>query len=423
MRFSFFTLGCKVNQYETQAMQQHVTALGHTLVPFGEACDCCVVNTCTVTAVSDKKCRNAIRRAKKSGAAVGVCGCYSQTKPEEIRALGADVLAGTADRIAFLDSLIATAQDRKKREHYEPAREHRTFEQLPAGGMAERTRAMLKVEDGCNNYCTYCMIPYARGPVRSLSLESAVAETKRCVADGYREIIVTGIEISSWSDGEKKLVDLLEAVCDAAGEMRVRLGSLEPRTVDEAFCARLKDKPNLCPQFHLSLQSGCDRVLARMHRKYDTARYLESVRLLRQSFPDCAITTDVIGGFPGETEEDWAQTLDFLKKCDFAACHIFPYSRRKGTLADAYPDQILTAVKVARCAQAAEIAEMSERAYLQKQIGTVQRVLWEQIEDGYFAGHAPNYVKVYAKGENLHNTVTDCRITALFRDGVLGEIE
>ena len=426
MKFAFYTLGCKVNQYETQAMERRVLELGHTLGGFEDDCDCYIVNTCTVTAVSDKKCRNMIRRVKKQhpDAVVGVCGCFAQVSPEQVRELGTDVFIGTQGRMEFLDLMMATAEDKVHREKVGKALEYREFEQLPAGGMAQRTRAMLKVEDGCNNYCSYCIIPYARGPVRSLPLEKAVEEAVQCREKGYKELVVTGIEISSWGwewkDGSK-LEDLLVAICDAVPDVRIRLGSLEPRTVTEEFCRKLKDRQNLCPQFHLSLQSGSDTVLKRMNRKYDTARYLESVNLLKKYFPGCAVTTDVIVAFPGETEEEFAETVAFMETCGFAACHVFPYSRREGTPAAKMPGQHPNAVKEARSAKAGQTARNLEQAYLENLIGTEQEVLWEQPEDGWFAGHAPNYAKVYIKQENLQNQVKKCRITGLFRDGLAAE--
>ena len=343
MKFSFYTLGCKVNQYETQAMQQMLLSHGHTLGEFDEPCDGYIVNSCTVTAVSDKKTRNAIRRAQKlnPNAAVGVCGCYAQSAPEEVRALGVDVMVGTADREAFVLQMEQAAQDKSRLVHWEkvePSGLPRAFEQLPAGGLAARTRALLKIEDGCNNFCTYCIIPYARGRVRSMPLEAAVEETKRLAREGYREIVINGIEISSWGwewkDGSR-LPQLLLAVCQAAPDVRIRLGSLEPRTIDEEFCTMLSGCKNLCPQFHLSLQSGSDTVLKRMNRKYDTTRYLESVRLLHEYFPNCAVTTDLIVGFPGETEEDFQQTMDVVRQARFSSAFTFIYSPRPGTPAAA----------------------------------------------------------------------------------------
>ena len=428
MKYAFYTLGCKVNQYETQAMQQLLLARGDTLGEFDGVCDCYIVNTCTVTAVSDKKSRNAIRRARKlnPNAVIGVCGCYAQTAPEEIRKLDVDVLIGTDGRAEFLDKLAAAAAEKLRWEHVEDAGLPRAFEQLPSGGLAERTRALLKVEDGCNNFCTYCIIPYARGRVRSMPLDAAVEQARGLAAEGYREIVINGIEISSWGWEWKNgscLRQLLAALCEAVPGVRIRLGSLEPRTIDEAFCKTLSGYANLCPQFHLSLQSGSDTVLKRMHRKYDTARYLESVRLLRKYFPGCAVTTDLIVGFPGETEEEFAESLEFLKTCGLSMFHIFPYSRRKGTPAADMPDQIPNAVKERRAAEAASAAAELEAAYHASMLGTTQQVLFEQEENGLYAGHAMNYVKVYVQAAQLHNELRAVRVTDLCRDGVFGELE
>lgn len=428
MKYAFYTLGCKVNQYETQAMQQLLLQRGDTLGDFDGICDCYVINTCTVTAMSDKKSRNAIRRVRRRNpeAVIGVCGCYAQTAPEELREMDVDVLIGTDGRVEFLDRLAQAARDRQRWEHVEDAGLPRRFEQLPAGGLAERTRALLKVEDGCNNFCTYCIIPYARGRVRSLPLESAVQEARKLAAEGYREIVVNGIEISSWGwewhDGSC-LRQLLTALCAAVPEVRIRLGSLEPRTIDEEFCRALSGFPNLCPQFHLSLQSGSDPVLKRMNRKYDTARYYESVRLLNEYFPGCAVTTDLIVGFPGESEASFEESLAFIRKCALTKVHIFPYSRREGTPADKMPDQVPKAVKEARAARAAAVAAELEDAFHSALIGTVQEVLFEQPEDGLYAGHAPNYAKVYVRSdEALRNRTCRVRITEPCREGVLGEL-
>ena len=432
MKFHCFTLGCKVNQYETQAMEQQLAGLGHK--PSAEAdSDIFIVNTCTVTAVADRKNRTLLHRLRREhpDALLGVCGCYSQISPEEAAKTGADVVSGSGGREEFLQRLLALWREKeaggvcRQDVAVDNALQRRTFECLPAGGMRERTRAMLKVQDGCNNFCTYCIIPYARGPVRSESLDRAVAQTRALAEAGYREVVVTGIEIASWGwdlkDGSS-FADLAEAVCAAAGTMRVRLGSLEPRVVDEDFCRRLSAFDNLCPQFHLSLQSGSDTVLQRMRRKYDTARYLQSVRLLRQWFPGCAVTTDLIVGFPGETEAELEDSLAFARECGFAAMHVFPYSRRPGTPADAMPNQVPKAVKAERAARASSVAEELRRQYDTALIGSVQEVLFEQTEDGFFTGHAKNYVKVYARGDGLHNVVKQVRITALRNDGIEGEL-
>ena len=427
MRIAIYTLGCKVNQYETQAMEQELTRRGHEIVPFDGAADAYIVNTCSVTAVSDKKSRQMIRRCRKLNehAVVAACGCYVQTHSDEAAGLELDLIAGTGDRMAFLDLLEQAAREKEPLTLLDDALRRREFEVLPAGGMAERTRAMLKVEDGCVNFCTYCIIPYARGPVRSLPKAEAVAQTRRLREEGYRELVITGIEISGWGHDLKNgetLIDLLEAVSDTAGEMRLRLGSLEPRTITEDFCRRAARLPNLCPHFHLSMQSGCDDTLRRMNRKYDTARFYESVSLLRQYFDRPAITTDLITGFPGETEEEFAQTLAFIERCGFAAMHIFPYSVRPGTKAAAMPDQCTAAVKEQRAARAAETAERMKQAYLRGCIGQTYPVLFEQEKNGLYVGHAPNYCQVGVRGEGLHNAVRNVKIEAVDGDMLIGEL-
>ena len=426
MRAAIYTLGCKVNQYETQAMERELTDRGHELVPFDGPADVYIINTCTVTAVSDKKSRQMIRRARKQNekAVVAVCGCYAQTKPEEVRALDADLIAGTGDRMQFLDLLENAVREQEPVVRVDRALGRRVFEVLPAGGLAARTRAMLKVEDGCVNFCSYCIIPYARGPVRSLPLETAVEEVRRLREEGYREIVMTGIEISSWGsdfrDGSG-LIDLVEAVCRTAEGMRVRLGSLEPRTVTEDFCRRAAALGNLCPHFHLSMQSGCDGTLRRMNRKYDTNRYIQSVELLNVYFGRPAVTTDLIVGFPGETEEEFSATLDFVGRCGFAEMHIFPYSIRPGTPA-AEMEQVPKAVKEDRAARAAAAARELNRAYLSGCVGQVYDVLYEQECGGLYQGHAPNYMVVGTAGEGLHNQIRPTRITGIGDGLLLGEI-
>ena len=425
MLAAIYTLGCKVNQYETQAMEQELVRRGHTLVPFDQRADAYIVNTCSVTAVSDKKSRQMLRRCRKLNpeAVVAACGCYVQTHAEEAAGLDVDLVAGTGDRMAFLDLLEQVTRE-KQVTLLDDALKRRTFEVLPAGGMAERTRAMLKVEDGCVNFCTYCIIPYARGPVRSLPKAEAAAQTEQLRREGYRELVFTGIEISSWGHDLKNgetFIDLLEAVSAAAGDMRLRLGSLEPRPITEDFCRRAAALPNLCPHFHLSLQSGCDATLRRMNRKYDTARFRQSVALLHRYFDRPAVTTDLICGFPEETEEEFAQTLAFIEECGFAAMHIFPYSIRPGTKAAAM-EQVPPAVKEARAARAAEAAERMHRAYLEGCVGRVYPVLFEQPRDGRYTGHAPNYMEVDAAGEGLHNIVKNVRITGVDGELLTGEV-
>lgn len=427
MRVGIYTLGCKVNQYETQAMEQELRRRGHTLVDFESPADAYIVNTCSVTAVSDKKSRQMIRRCRKlnSEAVVAACGCYVQTHAQEAAALDIDLIAGTGDRMAFLSLLEQAAAEKGHYALLDDALHRREFEVLPAGGMAGRTRAMLKVEDGCTNFCTYCIIPYARGPVRSLAPDTAAQQTARLCREGYREIVLTGIEISSYGrdlPGDVTLIDLMERVCASAENMRLRLGSLEPRTVTEDFCRRSAALPQLCRHFHLSLQSGCDETLRRMNRKYDTARFYESVSLLRTFFPDVAVTTDLITGFPGETESEFEETLAFIRRCGFAAMHIFPYSIRPGTKAAQMP-QIPAAVKEQRAARAAAAAEEMHRAYLTGCVGQTLPVLFEQGDNGRYTGHAPNYMEVSVRsGRNLHNEIIPAKIVGIDGEILLGEL-
>ena len=429
MRAAFCTLGCKVNQYETQALERLFTQRGHVLVPFEGEADVYIINSCTVTAVSDKKSRQVVRQARKRArsAVVALCGCYPQTHPGDVAGLPVDIVAGTGDRVKFVELVEqAWAERREKITALDDAMKRRTFEPLPAGGLEGRTRAMLKVEDGCVNFCTYCIIPYARGPVRSLPLADAAAQAARLAEEGYRELVLTGIEISSWGRDLKdgtSLIDLVEAVCAAAPECRVRLGSLEPRTVTEEFCRRAAKLDNLCPHFHLSMQSGCDATLRRMNRKYDTARFFESVCLLREHFQSPAITTDMIVGFPGETEEEFVQSLDFIRRCAFAAMHIFPYSKRPGTPAAAMPDQVLNAVKEERARRAAEIAAGMENDYLSQFPGQREEVLFEEEREGLWRGHTTRYCEVrVSSGEDLHNQLRQVSVTDV-GDGFLeGEL-
>ena len=416
MRIAFYTLGCKVNQYETQALEQLAQTRGHTLVPFEGEADAYVINTCTVTAVSDKKSRQMIRRARKRApeALVAVCGCYPQTHPGDMEELEVDLVAGTGDRTGFVELLENAWQERQPVSALDDPFRRRIFEVLPPGGLEGRTRCMLKVEDGCVNFCSYCIIPYARGAIRSLPLDKAREQAAALAAEGYRELVLTGIEISSWGhefkDGST-LMDLIEAVCQAAPQCRVRLGSLEPRTVTEDFCRRGAALPNLCPHFHLSMQSGCNTVLKRMNRKYDTARFYESVALLRQYFDRPGITTDLIVGFPGETEEEFEETLAFLRKCAFSAMHIFPYSKRPGTPAAKMPHQVPNAVKEERAHRAAAVAGEMERAYLEQWVGQSLPVLFEEERDGHWRGYTTRYTEVQAdSGENLHNQLRTVRL-------------
>lgn len=429
MRFAIYTLGCKVNQYESQAMQSILEGQGHTLVPFEERADLYLINTCSVTAVSDKKSRQVIRRARRSNpeAVIAVCGCYAQAEPEQVAALGVDLVSGTGDRLAFLERVQQEVRRHQPLVEVDDALRRTGFEVLPAGGLEGRTRAMLKVQDGCRNFCTYCIIPYTRGALRSEPLETAAEQAKQLAAQGYQEIVLTGIEISSWGVEWKNgasLIDLIEALCQAVPALRIRLGSLEPRTITEDFCRRASQCANLCPHFHLSLQSGCDETLRRMRRRYGTQRFLESCRLLRQYFDRPAITTDLIVGFPGETEEEFQTTLAFLEQAGFSSMHIFPYSKRPGTPAANMTDQVPNHLKEERAHRAAQVAARLEQAYLDSWVGETLPVLLEEEKDGCWRGHAPNYVEVRTQAEGCwHNRLADIRIDRTGQGFLTGVIQ
>ena len=427
MKIAFYTLGCKTNQYETQAMERLLCEQGHEICSFEDDCDCYVINTCSVTAVADKKNRAIIRRCRREHpqAILGVCGCYSQHAAQAVRELEVDVVGGSGGRQQFLEDLLAAVQSRTYQEHLDNALRRREFEVLPAGGLQERTRAMLKVQDGCTNFCTYCIIPYTRGPIRSAPLETAVAQAKQLEQAGYREIVVTGIEIAGWGKdlpGKPPVWLLIAEICKAVPHLRIRLGSLEPRIVTEEFAAALSGFQNLCPQFHLSMQSGCDTVLARMKRKYNTEEYMESLERLRNAFPGCAITTDMIVGFPGETEEEFEQSLAFIRECQFADMHIFPYSKRPGTPAAEMPGQLPNAVKEERSHRAIAVAQEMSETYRRSLTGTVQAVLVEGMEGEHSVGHAMNYVKIYIPGAYPRNEIQTVAVKSLYGDGVTGEV-
>ena len=405
MRVAIYTLGCKVNQFETGAMERMLKGRGHTVVGWEDPSDAYIINSCAVTALSEKKTLRASRslRARRPGAVLAVCGCLGRLNPSILAKTGADLVWGPSEHAAFISRLEEIAQ-KGGAETAPPARHvamPQTFERLPPGSAGGRTRALLKIQDGCDNRCAYCVIPQARGPARSLPLNAAAAEASGLAASGYREIIITGIEISSWGrdlDGHPGLADAVECVSKAAPGARVRLGSLEPRSITEDFVSRLSLLPDLCPHFHVSLQSGCDDTLRRMGRQYDTALFSKSVSLLREAFPDCALTTDLIVGFPGESEDEFGNTLRFAKSCAFSRMHIFPYSRREGTPAATFDRQVPEAEKKRRAAQAGELAREMSLAYAHACVGRTLDVLFEESNEGIFRGHAENYMAVTVVG-------------------------
>ena len=416
MKYIIYTLGCKVNQYETQAMETILQQRGFDRAAPGEQADAVIVNTCAVTAESGRKSRQTIRRLRDEnpGAVVAVCGCYSQLSPEDVKEIGASVIFGSGDHAGLVDALEKALSAGEHTVSVDEPFKRRSFERLPAGAVDGRTRAMLKIQDGCVNFCTYCIIPYTRGRLRSLPLEDAAEEVRRIAAEGYREIVLTGIEVASYGvdlPGKPGLADVILVCAENAGNMRIRLGSLEPTVVTEDFCRRLSECGKLCRHFHLSLQSGCDRTLKNMNRKYGTEFFYSACELLRKYFPGCALTCDLITGFPGESEADHAATLGFIRRCGFADMHIFPYSRRPGTPADKMPGQIVNAVKNRRAHEAQRIAAEMHAEFLRRSVGGTLPVLFETEADGRCTGHSDTYILVSAEGRGLRGTVRDVRIT------------
>ncbi|MGM9613886.1 MAG: tRNA (N(6)-L-threonylcarbamoyladenosine(37)-C(2))-methylthiotransferase MtaB [Butyricicoccus sp.] len=428
MKFCFFALGCKVNRFESEALAQLAQARGHEIVQRGA--DVCILNSCTVTATSDHKNIRAIHRLRRDNpdAVLAVSGCMAQMEPDKLRATGqVDLICGTSDRAAVLDLCERFVRDRQAEDTARFRAPARIFEPLPPGVPRGRTRALLKVQDGCDNYCTYCIIPYARGHIRSLPLADAVEQAKQLAADGVHEIVLTGIEISSYGrdlEGGVDLVTLIAAIGRAVPAVRVRLSSLEPRSADARFCTELAGLPGLMPHFHLSLQSGCDSVLKRMKRRYTTEEFLRNVNGLRAAFPDCSITTDLITGFPGESEVEFQQTLDFIRACRFADMHVFPYSPRPGTVAADMPGQIPDAVRQARAELVKQAAADMRQAYLQSFVGRRLMVLWEHVDkEGLWCGHAPyHFIVKTADTGCAKNVYHDAEIVGVQGEALLAHL-
>ena len=427
MTYIIDTLGCKVNQYETQAMETLLRRRGHVPAAPGERADAVVVNTCAVTAQSGHKSRQAVRHLMEAnpGALSVVCGCWAQVDVPAARALGADIVWGSGDRAGLVEAMERALSGGGRDVCVDKPFERRVFEELPAGAFEGHARAYLKIEDGCENFCSYCIIPYARGRVRSLPPEDACAQARALAAEGYRELVVTGIEIASYGrdlPGAPKLEELIRALAAAAPELRLHLSSLEPSAVTEEFCRALAETGRVCDHFHLSLQSGCDAVLRAMRRKYDTAGFLAAAERLRRYFPGCALTADLIAGFPGETEENHAETLAFLRKCGFSALHVFPYSRRPGTPADKMDGQVERAVKAARAKEASAVAERTRKAFLEQSVGQTLPVLFETEENGVWSGHSDTYLMTTAPGSELRGLVKNVKISGVSGENLVGEI-
>ena len=427
MHYIITALGCKVNQYEAQAVETLLREQGLSPAAENEQADLIVVNTCAVTAEGGRKSRQTIRKLQQRypDAVTAVCGCWSQLSPEDAAEIGADVIHGSGDKHAFVEDALAALRERKQHVHVDDPFSRRVFEPLPSGAVDGRTRAMLKIQDGCVNFCTYCVIPYTRGRLRSLPLDEIRSEAAKLSSEGYRELVLTGIEIASYGvdlPGKPDLADAVLAAHIGGPKLRLRLGSLEPTVVTEDFCRRIAACGAVCDHFHLSLQSGCDRTLSRMNRKYDTAHFREVCARLRDAFPGCALTADLITGFPGETETDHAATLAFLREIGFSQVHVFPYSRRPGTKADAMPEQLSHKVKNARAHEAQAVADETRQAFLRAQIGRVLSVQFETERDGLWVGHAENYCTVAAPGDALHAVVRNVQITEVDGETLVGNV-
>ena len=398
MKVAFYTLGCKVNHYETQAMEELFKNAGHEIVPFEDAADAYIVNTCTVTSIGDKKSRQILSQAHRRNpdALIAAVGCYAEVAKETVAALpGVSLVLGTEGRKDIV-RLVEQAADRVCVPSYPAPLERRSFEELSAQ-CDSRTRATLKVQDGCVSFCSYCIIPFARGALRSRTLESTEHELHSLAERGYREVVLTGIQLSAYGvdlPDKPELSDLIVLADRIPGLERLRLGSLEPRVITDRFLAVARESRTLCRQFHLSLQSGCDTVLARMNRRYTTAEYRDAVERIRACMPDAAITTDIIAGFVGETEEEHKETMRFVEEIGFARIHVFPYSRRKGTKADAMEGHLPRALKEARTKELIALGERLEKAFVDKQLGRTVDVIME--DDG--TGYTGNYVRVRCEG-------------------------
>lgn len=422
MRIAFYTLGCKVNQYETSALMQQFAAADYTLVDPDEDAEVYVLNSCTVTAEGDRKSRQMLRRFRRKSPEALLCltGCFPQAFPERAAQIAeADIIMGSKNRSGLLAAVEQRLAGKGQRVAIAPHQREELFEPLRAE-ISPRTRALVKIQDGCDRYCAYCIIPTARGPVRSKPLEDLQDELQALAAAGHREVVLTGINLSSYGRGMGlRLLDALQVACAIPGIARVRLGSLEPERLTVRDISSMAALPALCPQFHLSLQSGCDATLHRMRRRYTTAEYRRVAADLRQAFPGCALTTDSMVGFPGETQAEFAASCEFVQEMAFAKAHVFAYSRRPGTAAADFPDQVPKAVKQERARQMAAVCAAGRTAFLEAQVGRQARVLLEtRTEAGVWEGYTENYTPVVVAADDaVQGQILPVAITGVDRDG------
>lgn len=413
---SFYTLGCKVNQYETNAMEQQFIKNNYEIVENTQKADIYVINTCTVTNMAERKSRQMLRRVKEinPSAVLVVCGCYAQVAKNELEQIPEiDIILGINEKneiVQIVENYMGKMAEQDKRSQeaeIDDVSKQKEFLDFGDVTYTEKNRAVVKVQDGCNMFCSYCIIPYARGRIRSRKIESVVSEIEKIAKEGIKEVVITGIHVASYGkdfDNENtskkiRLIDLLEAINKIDGIDRIRLSSLEPTIVDEEFATRLSKLDKICDHFHLSLQSGCDETLKRMNRKYTTQIYRDAVATLRKYYPEASFTTDVIVGFPGETDEEFAKTYEFLKEIDFYRLHVFKYSPRRGTVAEKMPNQIDGNKKEERSNKLIELSNSMENKHNQSYIGKIVKVLFEEFEDGFFKGHTTNYMMVKVAGE------------------------
>ena len=426
MRVAFHTLGCKVNQYETQAMRYMLEIAGYEtaeLTAQDTDYDALVINSCTVTGESDRKLRQFLRRCRRRAprAVLILCGCMPQAYPRQAAALEeADIVLGNAARRDLLPHLEAYLTHRQRIVDIPP--HDKVYEPLSIDAFQGRTRAFIKIQDGCNRFCSYCIIPYARGRVRSRAPEDIRSELERLAQNGYKEVVLVGINLTAYGqDCGLTIADAVDAACAVDGIERVRLGSLEPDFITDATIARMKAQPKLCPQFHLALQSGCDSTLKKMNRHYTTAEYADLCRRLREHFPHCALTTDVMVGFPGETQEDFEASCRFVESIAFSRVHVFAYSRRSGTVADRMPDQVPNADKTARSKKMIALCQGAAHAYAASYVGKTVDVLLETPgADGWTDGHTDTYLSVKVQTAHPSGTMISVRITDRKGDELYG---
>ena len=425
-----FALGCKVNQYESEAIAELFAEKGYEIVGIDEEADVYVINTCTVTNFGDKKSRQLIRKVKRQNenAIVAVVGCYAQTAPIELMEIaGVNLVIGTKDRAQIVEMVEQYDRANGVENHVSDIMKERVFEPLSIQKLANRTRAYLKIQDGCSQYCSYCIIPYARGPIRSREPQEVVAEVKRLAENGFKEVVLTGIHVASYGKDRRdtSLLDILKQVHEVEGIERIRFSSIEPNVVTEEFAQTMAALPKVCDHFHLSLQSGCDKTLKEMNRKYDTEKYRQAAATLRKYLPKVALTTDIIVGFPGETEEDFRESYAFAEEIGFAKIHVFPYSPKRGTPAAARKDQLLNAVKSERSHTLIQLSDRMAADFLADAVGTDAEVLYERaVGEGIYEGHTTNYMKVHGRSEaDLTNRIAKTHITRAEGEMLFGDVE